>query len=156
APLVTLTDIPVHFDSNSGVNTAVAIVNPNSGGAELKINPPDQKGGMAGGKKITDAGKQQISRVIVGIFVNLVRSSSPFEGLLFISSNMPVVVMGLAFNGPSFTSLPVAAQLNPNAVITAPLSLVGTTGILLPQIATGGGWQTRITIANTSTSAQII
>src|SRR5262249_57580958 len=29
APLVTLTDIPVHFDSNSGANTPIPIVIPN-------------------------------------------------------------------------------------------------------------------------------
>src|SRR5215471_17179836 len=158
APLVTLTNIPVNFDSNAAVNTAVTIVNPNEGGAAVTLTLRDQSGGLVGVRNITIAGRRQLSRFVAELFASLLRSPGPFEGLLFISSNAnaPVVAMGLAFNGPSFTSLPVATQLNPNAVITAPFSLVGPSGILLPQIAMGGGWASRIRISNTSTVPQII
>jgi len=156
SPLVTFTSIVVNFNSNSAVNTAVAIVNPNGGPAGIALTLRDQSGGLFGIRNITVGGEQQLSRFATQLFPRLESSSEPFQGLLFISSNVPIGVLGLAFNGSSFASLPVAAQLNPNGPVEAPFSLVGPSGILLAQLATGGGWESRITIANTSTSPQVI
>jgi hypothetical protein len=156
SPLVTLTDIVVNFDRDAGVNTAVAIVNPTVGVAQVTLTLRDRQGGLAGIRDIAIEGEQQLSRFANQLFASLQTSSEAFEGLLIISSNAPIGVLGMAFDGPSFTALPVARQLNPNDSITAPFSLVGETALLLAQLATGGGWESRITIANTSTVPQLI
>jgi hypothetical protein len=156
SPLVTRTSIVVNFDSNSAVNTAVAIVNPNGEAAGITLTLRDQSGAIFGIRNITIGGEQQLSRFATQLFPRLEASSEPFEGLLFLSSNAPIGVLGLAFNGSSFASLPVATQLNPNGPVDAPFSLVGPSGILLAQLATGGGWESRITIANTGTVPQVI
>src|SRR5437773_11172188 len=148
----------------------------------------------------------------------------PLTGLLFISSDVPVAVVALAFNGPGFAALPVASQLSANNVFTVgspffstpaipttatftglpPLSPIpplttstglftagtqfsaapavrgvststfgaapsltfvfpqlafgvgGTGALVLPQIVTGGGFGTQITIANTSPFSQTV
>jgi hypothetical protein len=156
SPLVTLTDIVVNFDSNSEINTAIAIVNPTVATARVTLTLLDRQGGIEGIRNITISREQQLSRFVTQLFPRLQTLSEPFEGLLFVSSNLPIGVLGLAFEGPSFTALPVATQLNSNVPLTAPFSLVGRNGILLAQLATGGGWESRITIANTSTVPQII
>jgi hypothetical protein len=156
SPLVTLTDIVVNFDRNAGVNTAIAIVNPTVDTARVSLTLRDQQGGIVGIRNIAIEGEQQLSRFASQLFASLQELSGPFEGLLFVSSDVPIGVLGLAFDGPSFTALPVARQLNPNDSITAPFSLVGETALLLAQLATGGGWESRITIANTSTVPQLV
>jgi hypothetical protein len=155
SPLVTRTSIVVHFDKNSAVNTAVAIVNPNGRTGGITLTLRDQDGAIVGIRNITIVGEQQLSRFATQLFPRLEASSEPFEGLLFLSSDVPIGVLGLAFNGSSFGSLPVATQLNSNGSVDAPFSLVGPNGILLAQLATGGGWESRITIANTSTLPQV-
>src|SRR5262245_35854512 len=114
SPLVTFTSIVVNFDSNTAVNTAVAIVNPNGGAAVVTLTLRDQSGRLVGIRNITIGGEQQLSRFANQLFPRLEDLSEPFEGLLFFSSNLPIGVLGLAFNGASFSSLPVASQLNSN------------------------------------------
>ena len=63
-------------------------------------------------------GRQQISRFVTEVFAGTPQLSGPFAGLLFITSDFPIGVLGLTFTGPSFTSLPVATQVGTNGTIT--------------------------------------
>ena len=247
SPLVTLTNVVINVDANTGTNTGVAILNPNDATAAISLALSNDRGNTVTARTINFAGRTQLARFVTELFPGLAEFSQPFTGLLFVSSDVPISVMGLAFVGPSFTSLPVATQLNSNGTfvftgvstptpttaivpgfttpipsltvpmttpgvpgITTPIpspvtglvvsqpitgvstplvnaaaptitvgqvTAVATTGtiavsgsppianpfplvaqsaILLPQIATGGGWVTQITIANTSTVPQTV
>ena len=252
SPLVTLTNVVVNVDANTGTDTGVAILNPNDATATISLALSNDRGNTVTARTINFAGRTQLARFVTELFPGLAEFSQPFRGLLFISSDTPISVMGLAFVGPSFTSLPVATQLNSNGTfvftgvstptsqtaagttaivpgfttpipsltvpmttpgmpgITTPIpspvtglvvsqpitgvstplvnaaaptitvgqvTAVATTGtisvsgsppianpfpllaasaILLPQLATGGGWVTQITIANTSTVPQTV
>jgi hypothetical protein len=247
SPLVTLTNVVVNVDVNTGADTGVAILNPNDATAAVSMGLSNDRGITVTARTINFGGRTQLARFVTELFPGLAEFSQPFTGLLFINSDVPISVMGLAFVGPSFTSLPVATQLNSNGTFvftgvstptpttaivpgfttpipnltvpmttpgmpgittpipspvtglivsqpvtgvstplvnaTAPTITVGqitaaaTTGtisvsgsppianafpviaqsaILLPQLATGGGWVTQITIANTSTVPQTV
>lgn len=232
SPLVTLTHLFVNWDVSMGLNTGIAIVNPNDTATPVTLNLLNDRGAVIAIRSVTLEGKQQLSRFATELFAGIPELPGPFSGLLFIRSDVPVGVMGLFFDGPSFSSLPVAAQLSTNNVviagpapstletsvaiaapgtealnnpvvppfppvvslpitgITTPLVnatgqttpnvppanagvavVVGVTGtafpqlaigiggngaLLMPQVATGGGWESRITIANTSTVAQVV
>ena len=156
SPPITFTSVVVNFDTRSGVNTAIAIVNPNNGAAAVSLSLTDQRGVPALITNMTIGGGQQVSRFATELFAGLPGFAGPFAGQLFVSSNVPIGVLGLAFNGSSFTSLPVATQSNSTGPSATPFSLVGRNGVLLSQIATGGGWESRITIANTSPVPQVI
>jgi hypothetical protein len=59
----------------------------------------------------TLGGGQQISRFVSEFFSGQGVAASPMRGLLFVSSTVPISVLGLAFSGFSFTSLPPATQI---------------------------------------------
>jgi hypothetical protein len=249
SPLVTLTNVVVNVDRNSGIDTGIAILNPNDATAAVSLALISDRGVTVSARSINFGGRTQIPKFVTELFPGLAEFSQPFTGSLFISSDTPISVMGVAFVGPSFTSLPVATQLNSNGTfvftgssvpstttpivpgfttpipnVTVPITTPGITGItmpipspvtgpvvsqpvtgvstplvnagvaltptttgqittavttstisvsgsppianpfplvaasalLLPQIATGGGWVTQITIANTSTVPQTV
>ena len=248
SPPVTLTDVVINVNPQTGSNTGVAIVNPNTAAATVTLSAGNQQGAAIATRTITIGPQQQISAFVTELFPGNPTFLQGITGLLFISSNVPIGVLGLAFSGGTFSSLPVAGQLNgttanntgtpvtatSNGVtITSTSSVVGTsfapltpsfngvptpptllppptantppgtgpitgsgntlvtsTGIfpvftttalpvastasvsfgipqlspgvggagalLLPQVATGGGWVTQITIANTSTVAETV
>jgi hypothetical protein len=121
SPLVTLTSVVARSDPNSAIDTGVAIVNPNAGAATIGLTLNNQEGVTVGIATIAVAGRQQISRFVTELFPGNAALSQPFAGLLFISADIPVGVLGLTFTGPSFTSLPVATQLSTgNVAITNP------------------------------------
>jgi hypothetical protein len=122
--LVTLTDVVLTVDPNSGVNTGIAMVNPNASPATVTLNLRNQQGAIISTRTITLGAHQQISRFATELFVGDPNFAQPLTGLLFISSDLPIGVLALAFSGGTFTSLPVAAQLNG---ITTPTGVVTTT-----------------------------
>jgi len=159
-------------------------------------------------RTIIVGGRQQRSRFVTELFSGVPELTASFTGQLFISSNVPVSILGVAFSGQFFTALPPPTQLRGNnifapakvnspggttasvqpetfngisGIITQPMSpdvtasLVHATGaldtgtpgtnfnpiavdtaLLLPQIVTGGGWASTITIANRSLSPQSV
>src|SRR5262249_5250454 len=207
-------------DPGISTNTGIAIVNPNTANATITLVLRDSQGVVIAVRSFILGGQQQISRFVTQLFFGTAELAVPFSGLVFISSDAPIGVLGLAFIGPSFTSLPVATQLGSNSVgvvntgttvgglntptpptinpllpppvplfpitgiapplvnstglvpnttptsatggggtigvvnstpVTPGIGLVGIGALLLPQVASGGGWVTRIVIANTST-----
>jgi hypothetical protein len=252
SPLVTLTDVVLNVDPLTNSNTGIAIVNPNTTAATVALTAGNQQGAVIATRTIAIGPQQQISDFVTELFPSNPNFFQGVTGLLFINSSVPIGVLGLAFSGGTFTSLPVSAQLSgTNAVntsasvpitipvtatITTPVTitspatitsipgtpsfngvptpptllppptantpggivpiagsggvLVTSTGtvpaftttlpvattvtsagfgvpqlsvgvggpgaLLLPQVATGGGWVTQITIANTSSVAQTV
>ena len=118
SPLVTLTDVVVVVDQTNGANTGVAIVNPNASGANVLLSLRNQLGATIATRAITVAGHAQISEFVTELFPGDPNVAQGTTGLLFISSDVPVGIVALAFAGGTFTALPVAAQLSGNNVIT--------------------------------------
>jgi hypothetical protein len=126
SPLVTSTSVFTRSDPNAAIDTGIAIVNPNAATARVVLTLNNEQGITIASRTITVARRQQISRFVIELFFGTPELLSPFAGLLFITSDFPVGVLGLAFTGPSFTSLPVATQLNPNITVTGGIG-TGTT-----------------------------
>jgi hypothetical protein len=135
SPLVTLTNIVVNSDPATGLNTGIAMVNPNNVPAVVTLTLGNQAGVSTATTTITLGGGQQISRFVSEFFSGSAVAAAPMRGLLFISSTVPISVLGLAFSGFSFTSLPPATQITAvnvtnttnAAVITNNSAVVATT-----------------------------
>jgi hypothetical protein len=250
SPLVTVTDVVVTVDPRADLNTGIAIINPNATLATVTLNFRNQRGVTVATRTITIGAHQQTSRFVTELFSGDPVFAQPATGLLFINSDVSIGVVALFFNGNSFTSLPIAAQLTANSVagvsaaapapatvtttttgtfngvtvtpppatflpatptfngitmpptiLPTPATVIPVTGVatpvatttgtatgisttttgtqvvtpvtatvfpqltagvggpgalLLPQVATGGGWVTQITIANTSAVTQTV
>jgi hypothetical protein len=126
SPLVTSTSVFTRSDPNAAIDTGIAIVNPNAATARVVLTLNNEQGITIASRTITVGPRQQISRFVIELFFGTPELFNPFAGLLFITSDFPVGVLGLAFTGPSFTSLPVATQLNPNITVTGGIG-TGTT-----------------------------
>jgi hypothetical protein len=126
SPLVTSTSVFTRSDPNAAIDTAVAIVNPNVAAARVVLTLNNEQGITIASRTIIIAARQQTSRFVMELFFGTPELLGPFSGLLFITSDFPVGVLGLAFTGPSFTSLPVATQLSPNITVTGGIG-TGTT-----------------------------
>src|SRR5262245_44396185 len=135
SPLVTLTNVLVTTNVQTGVNTGVALVNPTNSTGTVTLTLLDQQGAQLAIRTIAIAPGQQVSRFVSEIFGGVPEVQSPMIGQLFISSTVPIGVLGLTFNGPSFTSLPVASQLTAasgstfvNTTVSQPITTVNTVG----------------------------
>ena len=126
SPLVTSTSVVTRSDPNAVIDTGIAIVNPNATTARVVLTLNNEQGITTASRTVTVAPRQQISRFVMELFFGTPELLRPFSGLLFITSDFPVGVLGLAFSGPSFTSLPGATQLNPNITVTGGIG-TGTT-----------------------------
>ena len=126
SPLVTLTDVVVNVNTATGLNTAVAVVNPNNSPSTVTYTLRDQLGNTLATRSLTIGAHQQVSRFVTELFSGEPALNQPLTGLMFISSDLPIGAVALAFNGPSFTSLPVAAQLTANTAATATTSTAST------------------------------
>jgi hypothetical protein len=116
SPLVTNTAVVVSSDPFAGVNTGIAIVNPTDTPATMVVTLRDQRGFDVASRSILIASRQQISQFVTEMFAGEAALAAPTTGLLFASSDVPVTMLALAFNGNTFTSLPVASQLDPNGL----------------------------------------
>jgi hypothetical protein len=159
SPFVTLTSMVINSDPASGENTGIAIVDPFDLPAIVTLTLVNQQGVIIGARTVIIGARQQRSRFLTELFAGVPELTESFTGQLFISSNVPVGILALAFSGPFFTALP-ATQLSGNNVFDPGGTLfnnIAVAGVhLLPQIAAGGGWASTITIANTSTLPQSV
>jgi len=131
SPLVTLTNVVVTADLTTGLNTGIAIVNPNNVPATITTTFRNQQGVATASRTFGLGARQQESRFVTDILSGDSVTAAPMVGSLLISSNVPVGVLGLSFNGFSFTSLPVATQLTVTNVTTAGVT-TGTTTTVVP------------------------
>jgi len=128
SPMVTLTSVFTRTDPSSAIDTGLAIVNPNANTVTIVLRLNNDQGITIATRTIFVGGLQQISRFVTELFFGTPELLKPFSGLLFISSDFPVGVLGLTFTGPSFTALPVATQLTP-ANPTTTVVITGTTNV---------------------------
>jgi len=117
SPLVTLTNVVVDVNPDIGRNTGIAIVNPTDGIATVSLNLRNPHCMDIGSTTVVLNRRQQLSQFVTQLFPAVPELSGSFTGVLFISTDIPVSVLGLAFTGPSFSSLPVSTQLAPNSVV---------------------------------------
>lgn len=118
SPAVTATAILIESDTAVGLNTGIAVVNPNDSTANLTLTMRNQQGIAVASRTLSIPPRQQISRFVNELFAGESIFSS-LTGLLSLTSNVPVGVLGLSFDGVAFTSLPVPAQLGTNSVAAA-------------------------------------
>jgi hypothetical protein len=131
SPLVTLSNVFVSWDGGTGVDTGIAIVNPNSTGATITLNLLDEQGALTATRTLAIGERQQVAVFATELFQGIPELSRPFAGLLFIAADVPVGVLALAFIGPSFSSLPVSVQLSEGNVVAAG-TFTATPGSLVP------------------------
>jgi hypothetical protein len=145
SPPVTLTDIVLNVDPANGSNTGIAIVNPNPSTATVTLNARNQLGAEVATRTITIGAHGQISDFATQLFPGDPNFIQGFTGLLFISSDAAVGVLGLNFSGGTFASLPVASQLSTtNSVIATSsvpqtITVPVTTTITTPVVTTSNG-----------------
>ena len=119
SPLITLSNVFINWDLNAGLNTGISIVNPGDIGTTVTLNLLNEQGALIATRTVAMGGRQQVSFFATELFVGIPELSRPLAGLLFVGSDIPVGVLGLAFNGLSFNSLPVSVQLSPDTVVAA-------------------------------------
>jgi hypothetical protein len=129
SPLVTLTDVVVNVDPNTSMNTGIAMVSPDVSSATVTLSLRNQQGAIIAARTITIGPHQQISRFATELFLGDPNFFQALTGLLFISSDVPIGVVALAFSGGTFTSLPVAAQLSGTNVNTIVTTTAATTTV---------------------------
>jgi adhesin HecA-like repeat protein len=164
SPLVTATSIVVTSDPASAANTGIAILNPFDVAASVTLTLLNQQGVIIGAKTVTLGARQQTSRFLTQLFPDVPELTESFTGQLFINSNVPIAVLALAFSGPFFTALPSTQLSGNNTAVGGSSDLGGIISpfggiagaLFLPQVASGGGWVSTITIANTSILPQSV
>jgi hypothetical protein len=129
SPLVTLTNVVVTADLNTGLNTGIALVNPNNVPATVTLTFRNQLGVITATRTFGLSARQQQSSFVTEIFSGELVTAAPMVGSVLISSSVPIGVLGLSFNGFSFTSLPVATQLSVNNVTTTAVSTPLVVGV---------------------------
>ncbi len=131
----------IYVEVGGGVNTGVAIANPNAQAASISFLFVDSSGKEAGSGTVTVPANGQLAR-----FVN----EAPFgggnlsTGTLTLRSSLPVGIRslrGLLNERSEFliTTLPVAE-------LTASVGEM----VILPHFADGGGWKTQVILVNPS------
>jgi hypothetical protein len=132
SPLVTLTNVVISFNVAQGVNTGIAIVNPNDAPAGVVLTLSSDQGAAISSQTVVVGGRQQVSAFVTDLFGGPSVLPESMAGQLFIQSDQGVGVLGLSFNGPSFSSLPVSTQLNTNNVIATSSGTVNGTVSNIP------------------------
>jgi hypothetical protein len=127
--VVTITSLVVNSNTTAGQDTGIAIANPTNFIAEITLTLRNNQGIVVASRTIVVNALHQISRFVSDLF------GVTTTGLLTITSTAPIALVGVQFDGASFSLVPTNGPQ-------------GATALLLPQIATGGGWSTEVVIAN--------
>jgi hypothetical protein len=145
----TLTSARIYAEVTAGVNTGIAIANPNDQAATINFHFTDATGVDFGGGSLTLGGNQQTAKFLDQPPFNVLASKASFQGTFSFTSDVAVSVIALRglLNEriPSdflITTLPITN------LSAAPAS--GTA--FLPHFADGGGWTTQIILVNPTDS----
>jgi hypothetical protein len=157
SPLVTLTNVVINSNPATGVNTGIAVVNPNDSPVNVTMTLGNQQGLTADTRTFTLGAREQVSKFITEFFQGNSLLQGPLTGLVFISSNLPVGVLGLAFTGFSFASLPVATQLTAvNVTPNTASNINNVNNVTTVVVAPTAGVQNGIAAAAATTPFPII
>ena len=159
SPLVTVTNVVINSNSVTGVNTGIAMVNPNNSSVTVTMTLGNQQGLTEDTRTLTIGTHQQISKFITEYFNgDPVTAVGPLTGVMPLTGNTTSLtnVTGQVMTVP--TAVTALNPVNPSVSVLPQLSAgVGGQGAqLLPQVAAGGGWNSQITIANTSGVTQAV
>jgi len=127
--VVTITSLVVSSNTTAGQDTGIAIANPTNFNAEITLTLRNNLGIVVASRTIVINPLHQVSRFVSDLF------GVTTTGLLTITSTAPIALVGIRFEGPSFSVVPTNGPQ-------------GGSALLLPQVATGGGWSTEVVIAN--------
>jgi hypothetical protein len=138
-----------------GKNLGIAIVNPNSSGANVTLSLRKSDGTQIAIATLIVPSHQQIAKFFTDLFANPFPPTLPaeFAGTLAITSDLAVSAIGLRFRGANFSTLPVTdLSGNAGSLPTIATGVGGPGAVLLPQFAANGGWATELVLMNTGTS----
>jgi hypothetical protein len=147
----TLTTRMVLF-ATSGIrlsrNVGVAITNPGSGDAFVTMTLRSASGPVTSSKTVTVAAHKQISRFISELFADVPAVPVDFDGTLTVTSNTPVAILALRFNGKNFSTIPLTSLSPSVGLPEVTPGTGGQYGVLLPQFAANGLWASETVVLN--------
>jgi hypothetical protein len=167
------------------VNTGISVINPNLTPATINVSINTPSGAPISLPSLTIGPMHQVAKFVSEFMGSSANVNLPLVGVLTFTSNVPVAITALEFRGTAFSTVPVVnvstasgttstAVVNngsststgstisiPGLPILVPFphlsSGVGGNGALvLPQFVMGGGWASRIVIANVSGTQQTV
>jgi hypothetical protein len=131
------------FDSTGALATGLAIANLATAAAEVNVVIRDDTGGQIGTGSVNVPAQGHNSFMLMDAQYGFPATTGKRGTIEFDTpQNGQISVLGLRANGAAITTLPVLAN-------------IGTGGGTLTQIASGGGWQTLITLVNTDNSSAV-
>jgi len=168
SPLLTSAAFTVNIGGTTGGGTGLAIVNPTAFSGNVRLSITDAQGIQMLNQTLTILPNGQFAR-FVSELGGKVSTSTGSDGLLMLTSDVPLAVLAVNFHQAGITAAPVTSLspvplpvTNPGVVVPNvnifPL-LPGTGGqeaLFFPQVVSGGNWSTEIRIANTNAMDQIV
>jgi hypothetical protein len=97
---------------------------------------------------VTVKAHNQSAQFVTQLFAGHLPPKGDFDGTLFVSSTVPVAMVGLRFRGENFSTIPVTVLSATAAVPVISTGIGGMGSLILPQFADGGGWATEIVLSN--------
>jgi hypothetical protein len=134
----------IYVELTATVRTGIAISNPNSSSATVRFYFTDSRGEDFGSGMLTVAANGQTARFLDEAPFN---GPSGTTGSFSFSSDVPVAVTALR----GITN--ERSEFLVTAVPVADLASTGTSEVILPHFASGGGWSTQIVMSNPTNSA---
>ncbi|MBI4474298.1 MAG: hypothetical protein HY646_16635 [Acidobacteria bacterium] len=142
-PLTTDASMVVEYVNAIRRDLGIAMVNPGNQSSQITLTVRDENGSVAASAMVSLEARRQVSRYVSEFFNNGILGEA-FRGSLRLQSSIPFAVVGLRFAGSEFSTVPVGTN-----------TVSGSTSIVLPQFALGGGWATQIALVNTSAATII-
>jgi hypothetical protein len=129
-------------------NVGVAITNPGSGDAVVTMTLRSASGSVTSTKTITVAARRQVARYISELFADVPAVPVDFDGTLTLTSNTPVAILALRFQGTKFSSIPLTSLSPTVALPEVTPGTGGKYGVLLPQFAANDLWASETVVLN--------
>lgn len=150
ATLTTRLTLFANANIRLSANVGVGIMNPSSTAAVVTMTLRDTNGNLTASDILTIGSLQQTAKFISEFFANVPNAPPDFAGTLTVTSDSPVGIVALAFNGGIFTTIPISS-LSPAVPFPQLTSVVGgSSGVLLPQFVANAGWASEIVLLNNS------
>jgi hypothetical protein len=148
ADLATVASLFVTTSWRLSKNLGVAIANPQSTDASVTFYLRDSSGTLVAMTTVTVKAHYQSAQFVTQLFAGHLPAKGDFDGTLFVTSTVPVAMVGLRFRGENFSTIPVTVLSATAALPVISAGIGGTGSLLLPQFADGGGWATEIVLSN--------
>jgi hypothetical protein len=149
-PSVMTTHAALFANANGRLsrNLGVALANPSATKANITLKLRDENGTLLATTSFALDAHLQSAQFVTELFKNQPSVPMDFIGTLDISSDIPIVVMGLRSRGSNFSTIPATILGPVSAVPVISPGVGGPAAIILAQFAAGGGWASEIILAN--------